>query len=562
MDFANLDTASSVILLLVGLGVFLLGFKFLGDSIEKLSASKLRALFNRAAGNRFAGVGIGALATAIVQSSSVTTVMVVGFVNAGVMTLTQAAAVIMGANIGTTITGWLVWLNQFNVMMYAMLLTLIGLILTMVTKNNKVNTAGSLVASLGLVFVGLEIMSGSMAGVANEPFVEQALTSVTNPLLLLLIGVAVTGIVQSSSAVTSVLIVMAQEGLLIGGGGNGILFVILGTNIGTCVTAVLSSIGANTNAKRACLYHLLFNVIGSIIFLIVLWIWDDFYDLLFGLFGGSANASEEVIVAANTTCITFFHTMFNVICTCLYLPFIKYLVRLTELIIPDRKKARRNRSDEGFMDKRLLVTPSLALGQLVKQTTYTAGIAVKCLNNAVAGFIAKDDSKLDDMVKDVQKVNDLSQEITGYLLEISAKDISLSDEKLVNVLHRDNSDIVRIADIAENIVGYTHKAIDETLVFSDVVKRDLNKLMKLLNEQYELVVDIVENNNIVKIKQSDELEQEIDASKKRLLDEHIERMARGECNAENNSLFVSLISNLERVGDHLSMMAHSVEEVV
>ena len=424
MDFANLDTASSIILLLVGLGVFLLGFKFLGDSIEKLSASKLRALFNRAAGNRFAGVGVGALATAIVQSSSVTTVMVVGFVNAGVMTLTQAAAVIMGANIGTTITGWLVWLNQFNVMMYAMLLTLIGLILTMVTKNNKVNTAGSLVASLGLVFVGLEIMSGSMAGVANEPLVEQALTYVENPLLLLLIGVLVTGIVQSSSAVTSVLIVMAQEGLLIGGGGNGILFVILGTNIGTCVTAVLSSIGANTNAKRACLYHLLFNVIGSIIFLIVLWIWDDFYDLLFGLFGGSANASEEVIVAANTTCITFFHTMFNVICTCLYLPFIKYLVRLTELIIPDRKKARRNRSDEGFMDKRLLVTPSLALGQLVKQTTYTAGIAVKCLNNAVAGFIAKDDSKLDDMVKDVQKVNDLSQEITGYLLEISAKDIS------------------------------------------------------------------------------------------------------------------------------------------
>ena len=553
MDFENLDTASSVILLLVGLGVFLLGFKFLGDSIEKLSASKLRALFNRAAGNRFAGVGVGALATAIVQSSSVTTVMVVGFVNAGVMTLTQAAAVIMGANIGTTITGWLVWLNQFNVMMYAMLLTLVGLIMTMVTKNNKVNTAGSLVASLGLVFVGLEIMSGSMAGFTDNQFVIDALSSVTNPLLLLLIGAGITAIVQSSSAVTSVLVVMASTTppLLVGGGGNGILFVILGTNIGTCITAVLSSIGANTNAKRACLYHLLFNVIGSIIFLVVFWIWDGFYDdVLMQWFHN------------HTTCITFFHTMFNVICTCLYLPFIKYLVKLTEIIIPDRKKNRKNKAGEGFMDKRLLVTPSLALGQLLKQTTYTAGIAVKCLNNAVAGFIAKDDSKLDDMLKDVQKVNDLSQEITGYLLEISAKDISLSDEKLVNVLHRDNSDIVRIADIAENIVGYTHKAIDETLVFSDVVKRDLNKLMKLLNEQYELVVDIVENNNIVKIKQSDELEQEIDASKKRLLDEHIERMARGECNAENNSLFVSLISNLERVGDHLSMMAHSVEEVV
>lgn len=550
MDFANLDTASSVILLLVGLGVFLLGFKFLGDSIEKLSASKMRALFHKAAGNRFAGVGIGALATAIVQSSSVTTVMVVGFVNAGVMTLTQAAAVIMGANIGTTITGWLVWLNQFNVMMYAMLLTLVGLVMTMVTKNNKVNTAGTLIASLGLVFVGLEIMSGSMAGVAKEPFVEDALTSVTNPLLLLLIGAGITAIVQSSSAVTSVLIVMAQNGLLIGGGGNGILFVILGTNIGTCITAVLSSIGANTNAKRACLYHLMFNVIGSIIFLIVFWIWGGFYDdVLMQWFHN------------DTTCITFFHTMFNVICTCLYLPFIKYLVKLTELMIPDRKKKSKVQSGEGFMDKRLLVTPSLALGQLVKQTTYTAGVAIKCLNNAVAGFIAKDDSKLDDMTADVNKVGELSREITDYLLEISAMDISLNEEKLVNVLHRDNIDVVRIADIAENIVGYTHKAIDETLTFSEVVKHDLNRLMSLINEQYELVVNIVENNDLLKIKQSDEIEQEIDATKKRLLDEHIERMSRGECNAENNSLFVSLISNLERVGDHLSLMAHSVEAV-
>ena len=550
MDFANLDTASSVVLLLVGLGVFLLGFKFLGDSIEKLSASKMRALFHKAAGNRFAGVGIGALATAIVQSSSVTTVMVVGFVNAGVMTLTQAAAVIMGAKIGTTITGWLVWLNQFNVMMYAMLLTLVGLIMTMVTKNNKVNTAGTLIASLGLVFVGLEIMSGSMAGVAKEPFVEDALTSVTNPLLLLLIGAGITAIVQSSSAVTSVLIVMAQNGLLIGGGGNGILFVILGTNIGTCITAVLSSIGANTNAKRACLYHLMFNVIGSIIFLIVFWIWGGFYDdVLMQWFHN------------DTTCITFFHTMFNVICTCLYLPFIKYLVKLTEIMIPDRKKKSKVQSGEGFMDKRLLVTPSLALGQLVKQTTYTAGVAIKCLNNAVAGFIAKNDSKLDDMTADVNKVGELSREITDYLLEISAMDISLNEEKLVNVLHRDNIDVVRIADIAENIVGYTHKAIDETLTFSEVVKHDLNRLMGLINEQYELVVNIVENNDLLKIKQSDEIEQEIDATKKRLLDEHIERMSRGECNAENNSLFVSLISNLERVGDHLSLMAHSVEAV-
>ena len=550
-DLSKLGTADSVILLLVGLGVFLLGFKFLGDSIEKLSASKLRALFNKAAGNRFAGVGVGALATAIVQSSSVTTVMVVGFVNAGVMTLTQAVSVVMGANIGTTITGWLVWLEKFHIMTYAMLLTIIGLVMTMVSKNNKVNTAGNLIASLGLVFVGLEIMSGSMAGFAETDGVRAAFESVTNPILLLLIGVGVTAVVQSSSAVTSVLIVMAGEGLVIGGQGNGILFVLMGTNIGTCITAIISSVGANTNAKRACLYHLMFNVLGTVIIMPFMVGFPGFFnDVLMNWFHDTQ------------TCITFFHTAFNVICTAIYLPFIKYLVKLTEIIIPDRKKRRAGKQSEGFMDKRLLLTPSLALGQLVKQTTYTAGIAIKCLNNAVAGFIAKDDSKLDEMSSDVQKVNELSGEITDYLLEISSKDISLSEERLVNVLHRDNSDIVRIADIAENIVGYTHKAIDETLVFSEVVKHDLTNLMKLLNEQYELVVDIVENNNIVKIKQSDELEQAVDDSKKRLLDEHIARMARGECNAENNSLFVSLISNLERVGDHLNMMAHSVEEVV
>ena len=550
MDFAGLDTASSVILLLVGLGVFFLGFKFLGDSIEKLSASKLRALFNKAAGNRFAGVGIGALATAIVQSSSVTTVMVVGFVNAGVMTLMQAAAVIMGANIGTTITGWLVWLNQFNVMMYAMLLTLVGLVMTMVTKNNKVNTAGTLVASLGLVFVGLEIMSGSMAGFAENEDVKNALQAVTNPILLLLIGVGITAVVQSSSAVTSVLIVMAQSGLVVGGGGNGILFVVMGTNIGTCITAVISSVGANTNAKRACLYHLLFNVIGTIIFLPFIWGFSGFYeDVLMKWFDNP------------TTCITFFHTAFNVICTALYLPFIKYLVKLTEIIIPDGKKKRKNTENEGFMDKRLLLTPSLAIGQLVKQTTYTAGIAVKSLNAAVESLLMRDDDKIEGVKQDVEKVNNLSKEITDYLIEVSAKDISLSDEKLVNTLHKDNIDIVRIADIANNITGYTVKSIEETVIFSDTVKRDISRLMGMINEQYELVVDIVENNNIVKIKQSDEIEQEIDSNKKRLIDEHIQRMIRGECNAENNSLFVSLISNLERVGDHLSIMAHSVEEV-
>ncbi len=551
MHFADdLSVATSVVMLLVGLGVFLFGFKLLGDSIEKLSASKMRALFNKAAGNRFVGVGVGALSTAIVQSSAVTSVMVVGFVNAGVMTLMQAASVIMGANIGTTITAWLVWLDQFDVMMYAMLLTLIGIVMTMVTKNNKVNTAGIMTAGLGLVFVGLEIMSGSMSIFSENDVFQAALSAITNPLLLVIIGIVVTAIVQSSSAVTTVLVTMAFHNMTIGGGGNGVLFVILGSNIGSCVTSLISSIGTCTNAKRASIFHLFFNTVGTAIFFIILCIWDGFYDdVLMGWFN---NAS---------TCITFFHTMFNVICTLLFLPFLKYLVRFIEIIVPEKKSRKRNKTEEGFMDKRFLRTPPLAIGQLVKQTTYTTGIAVKCVNNAVDSFINKDDAKFDIITQDIEKVNNLSREITDYLIEVSALDISLSDEKIVNALHRDNTDLVRIADIADNIMGYTRKELDENLVFSDVVKQDLLRVMALINEQYELVVDIVENNNILKIRQSDKIEQEIDRSKKRLLDEHYERLMRGDCNAENNSLFVSLISNIERVGDHLSFMAHSIEEL-
>lgn len=549
MEFGNLNVPSSVVLLLVGIGVLLLGFKLLGDSIQKLSAKKMRALFDKAVSNRVSGVGVGALATAIVQSSAVTTVMVVGFVNAGVMSLMQAAAVIMGANIGTTITGWLVWLNQFNIMLYAMLLALIGLVITMVSKNNKVNTAGMLVASLGIVFVGLEIMSGSMEILSESDAIQTALSSISNPFLLLLLGALITGVVQSSSAVTSVLVTMAtlDVPLLVGGGGNGTLFVLLGTNIGSCITSLLSSIGTNTNAKRASIFHLLFNTFGAVIFFIILCIWDDFFDgVLMGWFNNYS------------TCITFFHTAFNLICTLLFLPFIKYLVKLLQIIVPEGKKAKKG--SEGFMDKRLLLTPSLAIGQLVKQTTYAAGIAMKSLNTAIECFINMDEGKLDNVQQDIQKVNSISEEITNYLIQISAKDVSLSDERFINALHKDNIDLVRIADIAGNIIGYTQKEVEETLIFSDKVKQEIVILIKLLNEQFELVVDIVENNNIVKIRQSDVLEQKIDATKKRLLDEHIQRMIRGECNAENNSLFVSLVSNLERVGDHLSLMAHSVEE--
>lgn len=541
-----MDVFYSVIQLLAGLGAFLLGFKLLSDNIEKLATGKLRQLFDKTSRSKMAGVGIGILTTAIVQSSSVTTVMAVGLVNAGIMSLYQAATVIMGANIGTTITAQIVALQTFDFVQVAMCLTCVGAFMNMICKGNKSKTVGLALAGLGLVFMGLTFMSDSMQSFKESTAITDLLQSVTNPFLLLLIGVAVTAVVQSSSAVTSIIISMAGVGLVIGNGGNSVLYVILGTNIGTCVTAVLSSVGANTNAKRACLFHLLFNVLGAVIFMVVLLVFPTFNDVTFAKW-----------FLYPSTQIAMFHTAFNVICTLIYLPFTKALVRLTEIIIPEKKA----QSTDGFMDKRLLLTPSLAIGQLAKQTAHTADLAMESLNAAFAAFVAGDTGALDSVYANNDEVAETAKSITDYLIEVSAEDISLNDEKIINCLHRNVSDAVRIAELADNLAKYTKTKVSGKLHFSERVCADLKDMMALINEQYKTVAEILEKKDYVSIARSDDLENRIDDMRKRLTAEHIDRMKRGECNPENNNVFVNLVCNIERAGDHLSYMAHSIEEL-
>ena len=291
--------------LLAGLGAFLFGFKVLSESIEKLANSRMRRWFDKTAKSKLAGVGIGTVTTAIIQSSSATTVMVVGFVNAGIMTLYQATAIIMGANIGTTITAQIASLQAFDFIAFVTVFTCIGVFMDMLSKNEKVKTVGVVLAGLGLVFLGLQVMSDSMSIFRDSQSFKNFLTGVSNPFLLLLVGTAFTALVQSSSAVTSLIIVMVGAGLTIGEpGSNGVLFLVLGSNIGTCITAILSSVGASTNAKRASLIHLMFNVFGSIIFTVFLLCWPSFMqDTLVRWFPQAQ------------TQIAMFHTFFNVIWT-------------------------------------------------------------------------------------------------------------------------------------------------------------------------------------------------------------------------------------------------------
>ena len=551
-----MDYVYSVITILAGCGVFLLGFKLLSDNMEKLAGNGLKRLFNKTSDKKLVGVGLGAAATAVVQSSAITTVMVIGFVNTGIMSLKQAATIIMGANIGTTITAQIVALQAFNLNVFFMALAFIGMAMNMFSKKDKVRLAGIALAGLGIVFVGLDVMSGAMEGERIHAALETVLSKATNPVFLLFIGVAFTALIQSSSAVTTIIIAMAMQGLIVGGGGNAVLYVILGSNIGSCVTALISSIGTSVNARRASIIHLLFNVIGAVIFMVVLLIFPQFQEKTF-----------ERWFSSPETQIAMFHTFFNVLCTLMFLPFTNVLVKLAMLIVPETKTEEKAEETECgakfvYMDKRFLNSPALAISQLKKETFRMADMAMASLATAFNGFIRRDVSTVENVAANNEQIADLSKSISDYLVKVSAAGPSLEDEKKISALHNNVGDIVRISELADNLTKYTRKTINENLTFSPVVGTKLSEMYALLQEQYSLVKRIVLMKEYNIMNESDETEDRVDNMRRSLIADHIDRMQRGECNAENNPVFINLVSNLERVGDHLNYVAHSVDGFV
>ena len=545
-----MDILTIVIEILAGCGAFLLGFKVLSDNMERIAGNSLKVLFNKTSERKMVNVGMGIVTTAVVQSSSITTIMVVGFVNAGIMTLYQAAAIIMGANIGTTITAQIAALQAFDIDLIFMLLLFIGVFMDLFSKNDKIKSLGLSLAGLGLVFVGLGLMADPMAFLKNEPAVTDFLASVNNPFLLLFIGVGLTAIIQSSSAVTTIVISMASAGLIIGGGGNAALYVILGSNIGTCVTALISSIGTAVNARRASIIHLLFNVMGSILFMILLLLWKDF----------SAMTLEKWFPGVPSTQIAMFHTFFNVTCTLLFLPFTKILVKISMLLVPE-KETSGQATDLVYMDKRLLNTPSVALGQLTKETFRMADMAMDSLNTALGGFISRDTTIAEKVNANNERVAVLDKQISDFLVQISASGITLSDEKLVSALHSNLGDVSRIADLADNFNKYTRREVRDNLTFSDGINEKILEMHDLLRKQYDLVKKIILDKRYDLMEESDKLEDEVDGMRKALVADHILRLSQGKCRPENNTVFINLVSNLERIGDHLNYIAHSLDSI-
>ena len=567
-----MEYAYAVFELLAGLGAFLIGVKLLSDNMEKLATGKMRSLFHRASGKveipegatkkekfrakakewsgNLAGVGIGTAVTAVIQSSSLTTVMVVGLVNAGVMTLTQATTITMGANIGTTITAQIAALSAFDFAAFAMGLTGIGVLIAYATKKEKVQTICYALAGLGLVFVGLDVMDASMDFFQESQVIVDLFASITNPFLLFFLGMAVTAIIQSSSALTVILIAMAESGILIGGGGNAVLYVVLGTNVGTCVTALLSCIGTSINAKRAAMIHLLFNVIGSIIFFIILVCWPDMNKV-----------TLETWLPDNPGMqIAMFHTFFNVISTILFLPFTNGLVKLSELIVRPRKKPGTEEDEApSRLDKRLLPTPALAVDSATEEAAVILSKAVGSLRTAVEGFIEQDVGKTDLVIAENTAVDEALGRIDAYLVQVSSYDSTLDTERRIAALHSCLGDIHRVGELAQNVTKYTRRTQKDSLYFSPKVKDDVRDMYELLERMSKKAGEILTSGATEDIASIDELENEIDARRKRLIKEHVARLGSGECRPESSGVFVNLVCNLERVGDHLNYIAHSSE---
>lgn len=546
-----------------GLGAFLIGMNMMSDSMSRLAHGRLKSMLNKTANNRVAGGGIGAAVTMIIQSSSATTVMVVGLVNAGIMTLFQATAVIMGANIGTTITAWIASLGSLDVSAFLLVLAVVGVFMTMFSKTEKVKVIGNVFAGLGLIFVGLGVMSDSMDPELHREIMEvirNALSVVKNPFLLLLIGVVATGIVQSSSAVTSIVVVLATSGVLIGGMGDGVYYVIIGSNIGTCVTAIISSIGANPNARRAAVIHLLFNCLGAILFVVFLLCWQPFgtsfsetvLDKIFPATAAGPNYQFQ---------IAFFHTLFNVTCTCIFLPFAKGFVKLANLLVREKKS-----SDEGApkgllgdLDERLMRQPSVALAHLYQEAGKMLTYSVSTLTEAFEAFVKKDTSVKQDIQDRNNKLSGANRAAVEYLVKLSASSLVMEDEKTISNMHYVLNDIVRIGELADNVTKYTDHYENDGLIFSAEFISMTQEMFEKIKKLYAACLAAFSERDFSKLQEVDAIEDEIDNYRRKLVNQHIKRLNEGKCQPQSASVFINLVGNLERAADHLTYIAHSIE---
>lgn len=541
--------SSIVIPFIGGLAMFIYGMNIMADGLQHAAGSKMKKILEVLTQNKLIGIALGALVTAIIQSSSATTVMVVGFVNAGLMNLTQAISVIMGANIGTTITGWLVsageWAKMFSPSTLAPIAVMVGVIITLVGKRQQSKDVAGIIIGFGILFIGMNTMSDAVYPLRESEVFKTAFISMgSNPFLGILVGAGVTAIIQSSSASQGILLSLASAGLV---PTNAAVFIIMGQNIGTCVTAILSSVGASKNAKCVGTMHLTFNIAGTIIFSI----------LAMFLFARLDPSYGEGII--NMTQISFIHTVFNVGTTIILMPFSGYIIKFAMKV--NGLKAVETKSDEAelvHLDKRMMSTPSVAVEGAKLETIRMGRIARENLSLALSTLSDHDEEKMADVKQREFVIDKLCDNISKYLIDLCMLHLSDKDNEMVTSLLNTVSDMERVGDHAENIVELAEEMKQEGISFSDTALEELNEMSTTTLGAYDNAVKALELDDITYAVKTSFLEDQVDAMEKKLRAGHIERLSNAECSVNAGIHFIDLLGNLERVSDHAMNIAQVV----
>ena len=552
---------SAILTLLAGIGIFLIACQMMSTNLESASSTKLKKLFAKASKSRLLGVGIGALGTAAIQSSGATTVMTIGFVNAGIISLSQAATIIYGANIGTTITAQIVALGMFgsNALSTTVIFSAfagMGAFLSLFSRQDRWRTMGGVLAGFGMLFVGLSLMSSSMGEFAALDGVKTFLAKIGNPILLVLIGAIFTAIIQSSSVMTSIALTMVVTGLINLEQG---IFLTMGSNIGSCVVAIIAGIASGKNAKRTALIHLLFNCSGVLLFLIVGW--------LLGLFsGGAFNFGvmfENLFPGVPQTQLAMFHTFFNVCTVIVILPLNETLVKLVCRLIPDAASdAEENAFKLRYVDENMLRTPPLAVEQVKNEIIRMSHLAMDNFDRSIEIITSLNFSKRGVFDKTEEEINFINRALVDFVVKLSNKSaLSERDHIYLSTTFRSIRDIERIGDYAENIVEYADGLMREGSSFSDKALEEIRQLSELIHNLYDKVLKAYTDEDYNYMAQANIIEEQIDDFTKMMEDNHIARLNEGICTPSTGAHYLELSSNTERIADHLINVAKSIRSL-
>lgn len=544
MDFFDILT------LIGGLAMFLFGMQVLGDGLTKLSGSKMESILEKLTSNPVKGVFLGMAVTAVIQSSSATTVMVVGFVNAGIMKLTQAVGVIMGANIGTTVTSWILsltgiegdnfFLQMLKPQSFSPILAIIGIFLIMLAKKEKTKDIGSIMVGFAVLMFGMDTMSATVKPLADVPEFAEFLLMFENPFFGVFAGMLLTAIIQSSSASVGILQALCSTGAV---SYAVAIPIIMGQNIGTCVTAILSSIGTTKNARRAALIHLYFNLIGTVCFLVAFYVLHSIID--FGFMN----------LAANEMGIAIVHTCFNVFATTLLLPFNKLLVKLAQISIKDDSKEAIGIKTFAILDERFLEVPGVAVEQCRNAATDMAQKAKEALMLAQSLFDQYDETILKEVMTKEDLLDRYEDELGSYLVKLSSRSLTEKDSHMLSILLHCIGDLERIGDHAVNLAHSAKEMHDKNLRFSSSAENELSVFVRAVNEILETAVNSFESQDEVIAKSVEPLEEVIDQLNAEMKDRHIIRLRRGECTIEMGFILADVMNNYERISDHCSNIA-------